>query len=188
MVLRLTLATGEEIEVPFDTTTALTVTTIKNIDGQQVETVEAHADIVGVELVEGEAEPQAVVTQMTPEEAVDAQVPISENPDSQVGAGASSTAGGDGNANPQPDQPTPDDGSDPTVAPPDADAVPDVPEHDDAVANAAAAVDAAASGATADYVQAALDDVDAALAVYPDSTQLQDAKAQLELQLGTRGA
>jgi len=61
--------------------------------------------------------------------------------------------------------------------------------HADAVAAATDAIGSpTAPPASADYNQAALDDVNAALATWPDSTQLQDAKTQLEAQLGTPGA
>lgn len=59
--------------------------------------------------------------------------------------------------------------------------------HDQAVTAATAAVDAA-PGAPIDHIQGALADVNTALATWPDSTQLQDAKTQLEAQLGTPGA
>lgn len=188
MILKLTLGTGDEVEIPFDETSALTVTTVVNIDGVQTEKAQAHADVVGIELVEGTLEPAPPeVVQLPPPSAQDVQVPISEtvgqpNPGTEtpdLEGGDPGDVGPQGTPNPvvqtaegitddaglTSDQPT------------------GVPSIDESVSAAQDAVEIAAAGAAADpaaHVEQALVDVNKALEVYPDSIDLQDAKTQLE--------
>lgn len=165
MILKLTLASGDVCEIPFDTTSALTVTTVTTVDGQQVESAEAHAEIVGIELVESPPVPEPVIETLTGEQAAaqtgETTADVPPTPDTFVEPGI-----GDTSDTPVDEAPV------------------EVGTHDEAVAAAQAAVDVAASGAADDFaghIAKAIADVDAALAVYPDSTDLQDAKAQLEL-------
>jgi hypothetical protein len=165
MALKLTLGTGEEIVVPFDSTSAITITTVQVVEGVQVEKAEAHADVVGIELVDDPIVETPEPVTMTPDEAAAAG---NVNPDSGV-----------------------EPGTEPPVAEPGADQTPPAEiVHDDAVAAAQDAVVAATTGgATIDHVTQAIADVNAALAVYPDSAELADAKFQLESAAGiTAGA
>lgn len=157
--LKLTLQTGEELEIPFDASSVLTVTTIATVEGVQTEKAEAHTDIVGVELVDAPDVEQPELVQMTGEQAaaVDAQVPIGGDPAPQSAGVAQEPPAGE--------EPTGD----------------EAVSHDDAVSAAQAAVEASSNGWPQEHVRQAIADVDAALELYPESAELQDAKQQLGL-------
>lgn len=189
MGLKLKLGTGEEIVVPFNRDSALTVTYVTTIDGVQAERAEAHADIVAIEIVDDPAPATPEIVTMTGAEAAaqDVQVPISEDASTQPPVNPDT--GGEPGAEPPVQEPATTEAAATAVV--DESFLQKVQDklglgHETVVADAQAAVTAATAGdATIDRVTAAIADVTAALAAYPDSAELADAKFQLESLVGT---
>lgn len=248
-MLKVTLGTGEVLEIPFSQTSALTITSVQTVDGLQVERAEAHTDIVNIEIVDDPAAAQPELVQMTGAEAaainpdsgvepgteppvVEPQTapPIGGAPSTvastpvdgaTIGGGQSDHEGGDpgdvgpgGTPNPTVEHagddqlgatgvPEGDPPGEATQAQAEADAAAAPASesilqrvegafgigHDDAVTAAQAAVTAGLAGdAQSEHVHQAIADVNAAIAAYPDSAELADAKFQLESLVGTAPA
>lgn len=186
-MLQLTLKDGSTVTFPFGEDSSLSVWTPDGVNGEKRG---SWGEITGLELVP-DADPAPVVAPVevdptpvdVPASEPVAAVPAEDSPPVDETVSAPEPQPTDANGDPIP---APADAPDPNVSDPattdDATAEPAVadPEHDTAVAEANDAIVQVALGTSdPDALAKALADVEAALATYPDSAELADAKTQL---------